>query len=209
MASDRCSADFSAAEGGGVGQIDETTSYADGISVLADIATIVGSLGIVVALVGVLVAYRHARREELDAYKDLDEKYVQFLEVAAQHPELDLAEFGPARSPPSLSAEQRHRQRLLLQVLISILERACIMYLHSERNIPKRMRETQWSGWDAYVGDYCRRESFLDAYFLDWPRTRDYVSQYDTRFDGYIRIKLAEAGVYGDGAPSLSADGPE
>nr|CBX28143.1 unknown protein [uncultured Desulfobacterium sp.] len=54
-----------------------------------------------------------------------------------------------------ISRKNRQEQVLFL-ILISILERAYLMYHDQSTDIKKR----QWTGWVEYIRDYCRKENF-------------------------------------------------
>lgn len=130
----------------------------------------------------ILIYYREKRRERLDreygTYNALDDKYIDFLKLCAEHPELDIFEIpiGTDRKEPLAE-----RQELILYtMLISILERAYLMYSDQCTEIKAR----QWNGWHDYALDYCRRTGFRNAW-------RKIGSGFDLEFCSYIDDLIA------------------
>ena len=120
----------------------------------------------VTQLIGIPVAigvyYFNKRRERLDreygTYNALDERYISYLELCLQHPDLDVAD-TPKPNMPVLSTDQEHKQRILFTILVSIMERAFLMY--SDKS--DRIRSEQWDGWSDYIRDWCSRPNFANA----------------------------------------------
>jgi hypothetical protein len=72
-----------------------------------------------------------------------------------QYPEFDLYDL-PLGRKIRLSPEQRIRQFAMFEILISLLERAFLMY----RDQSNRIKKAQWAGWNDYMQDYARRATF-------------------------------------------------
>ena len=133
--------------------------------ILASIADIVTACGLILGLIGLFIAYRTHRMEreseilerEYGTFDALDDKYVEFMYKCAEHPHLDLFSI-PIDSPRKLSTDDLNRERALYSVLISIFERAFLMF---EKRASKELKERQYPGWKETMRTYCLRESFL------------------------------------------------
>jgi hypothetical protein len=135
--------------------------FADQAKKLLDpIAALVTICGLPFAI----AAFRQStKKEQLDreygTYNSLDEKYVEFLSLSINHPELDIFE-TPMDRPPELSPSQIIQQLAGFNILFSIFERAYLMY-KGERN---EVRERQWAGWQDSIGRYTGRANFKNAW---------------------------------------------
>jgi hypothetical protein len=99
---------------------------------------------------------RNERLErEYGTYDALDNKYIDYLKLCLANPDLDVAD-TPRRDMAELSPEQRHRELVIFSILISIMERAYLMY----KDKSSRIRRDQWTGWDAYIRDWSGRTNF-------------------------------------------------
>jgi hypothetical protein len=156
-------------------------SAAEWIQLLSNLGTVVG---ILIAIVVFLNEKRKERSErEYAAYHSLDEKYIEYLELCVDHPELDTY-FIPLRKKIELTPEQDIQQCAMLEILICLLERAFLLY----RDQSSTIRKVQWQGWDGYIRDWCERENFrrlwgtlgqqFDQSFVDYvtPLVRTTVS---------------------------------
>ncbi|WP_221032728.1 hypothetical protein [Actomonas aquatica] len=140
----------------------------------ADIVTI---LGIVIAVVGLRFAvktYHNDRRKdqlerEYGTFNDLDDKYVEFMYECSRHPRLDLFS-TPAPSQRELSAEELRVERALFAVLISIFERAYVMF---HRRDELSSKDAQYPGWETCMRTYCTRPSFI----VEWQLIGDQFDQ--------------------------------
>lgn len=110
-------------------------------------ADLVAILGVPAALYVFLLEKRRERRDrEYGTYHALDEKYLEFLKLAVQHPELDL--YPSPKLPLEDTPQNLRAQRLaMFEFLVSIFERAHIMYV--QQGGPGR--DAQWLGWRAYI----------------------------------------------------------
>jgi len=70
-------------------------------------------------------------------------------------------------------------------LLVSIFERAFLMYYDHEDSV----RQRQWSGWHAYIRDYCKRANFRDAWL-------DIGEQFDTDFHVFMAAELRSASAF-------------
>lgn len=112
--------------------------------------------------VGIIVYGVNKRRERIDreygTYDALDQKYIDYLKLCLVNPDLDVADI-PKSGEVTLTAEQSHKQMIMFSILLAIMERAYIMYRDKSGSI----RQEQWSGWDAYIRDWLKRENFAAA----------------------------------------------
>lgn len=146
----------------------------------ADIVTI---LGIFLALIGAIISMRtftnERKKEHLEkeygTFDSLDNKYVEFMYACTQHPNLDLFSepLGPNRTA---TKEDLVTERALYSVLISIFERAFVMF---ERRAGEDIKKLQYDGWVECMKSYCTRDSFL----YEWQRIG---SQFDIQFQNTL-----------------------
>ena len=128
-------------------------------------ANAVTILGIIFALGGLAVSMRtfiaERKKERLEreygTFDSLDNKYVEFMYACTQHPNLDLFS-EPLGTNRVATKEELNIERALFSVLISIFERAFVMF---ERRAGQDMKELQYIGWIECMRSYCIRESFL------------------------------------------------
>ena len=109
--------------------------------------------------VGIALYVINKRKERLEreygTYDALDNKYIDYLKLCLSHPDLDVAD-TPKPDMPALTADQRHRELVIFSILISIMERAFLMYMDKSDDV----RANQWVGWDAYIHDWSGRSNF-------------------------------------------------
>ncbi|MBN2807559.1 MAG: hypothetical protein JXR22_12950 [Prolixibacteraceae bacterium] len=143
----------------------ETKTLIDLIQIVSGIVTI---LGLPLALVLFFNEKRKERKErEYGTYNALDDKYIRFLELCLEKPELDVIEY-PINTDVKLKDRQ---EQILFLILISNLERAFLMY-HDQSN---KIKESQWLGWVAYMKDYAKKDNFRKK----WP---ELGTQFDKQF---------------------------
>ena len=148
----------------------------------ADVATflsnVVGMVGIPVAI---YIFFNEKKKERLDreygTYNALDDKYVEYLALCIQHPELDLYYVPIGGTAPELSEEQKVKQLALFEVLLSQMERAFLMYSGHTSDF----RREQWNGWDAYIKKWVKRANFGELL------SKTDGQQFDHGFIAYLR----------------------
>jgi hypothetical protein len=121
-----------------------------------------------------------AREAELlvkETYNSLDREYIEFEKLCLQYPRLDCYD-KPTRTLFHLSAVEVIQQKLLYNVLLSILERAFLACKAGGFD----GREQQWLNWDGYTSDFLRRKTFNDL----WLENRD---GFDAEFGLYMTRK--------------------
>ena len=97
---------------------------------------------------------RERENEEEEVYQLLSDNYQDFLKVALDNPDLKLFSAGAV---DSLSDEQRERQLIIFNMLISLFERAYLL-LYEDDMAPKQAR--RWHSWEDYMLEWCRRPDF-------------------------------------------------
>jgi hypothetical protein len=126
---------------------------ADAFKLLANAATI---LGVPIAIVVYLNEKRKERRErEYGTFNALDDKYLDYLNLCITNPRLDLY-YLPFDGKTTLSREERIQQYAMFEILISLMERAFLMY----RDQSTEIKKSQWEGWDQYMTHWASRPIF-------------------------------------------------
>jgi hypothetical protein len=116
---------------------------------------VVTVVGLPLAIAVFLYEQRKEREnEEEEVYQLLSDNYQEFLRIALDNPDLRLFSAG---ATASLSDEQRERQFIIFNMLISLFERAYLL-LHEENMAPKQAR--RWNSWEDYMLEWCRRPEF-------------------------------------------------
>ena len=87
-------------------------------------------------------------------YQLLSDNYQDFLKMTLDNPDLKLFSADAAQS---LTEEQRERQLILFNMLVSLFERAYLL-LYEDDMAPKQAR--RWHSWEDYMAEWCRRPDF-------------------------------------------------
>lgn len=91
--------------------------------------------------------------EDEEVYQRLSDEYAEFLKLVLQNSDLHLT---AARLHP-LTEEQQERKLVLLDILVSLFERAYLLvYEESMSGQQQRL----WKSWEDYMREWCRREDF-------------------------------------------------
>ena len=116
---------------------------------------VVTVVGLPLAILVFLFEQRKEREnEEEEVYQLLSDNYQDFLKVALDNPDLRLFSAGGANA---LSAEQKERQLIIFNMLLSLFERAYLL-LYDESMSPRQAR--RWNSWEDYILEWCRRPDF-------------------------------------------------
>jgi hypothetical protein len=94
--------------------------------------------------------------EEEEAYQVLSDAYRDFLKLVLANPDLKLRSTTAAQD---LSDEQRERQLVIFEMLISLFERAYLL-AYEEDMSPRQAR--RWQSWDDYMREWCQRQDFRE-----------------------------------------------
>lgn len=134
-----------------------TFNIKDLLEILQYIAVI---LGIPIALVQYISSERNQRHDkEYAAYNALDEKFIDYLKLCLNHPNLDVFDVPDNKLNASIK-NQNKDEIIIFTVLFSIFERAYTMYFDQR----KKIRKEQWNGWERYIIEFSRRSNFKDAW---------------------------------------------
>jgi hypothetical protein len=116
--------------------------------------------------------------EEDEVYQLLSDAYNDFLRVVIDNADLRLRS---ELATPDLSGEQQERMLLILDMLISLLERAYLT-AYSDHMSPTQRR--RWNSWEDFMREWLRRDHF---YF----RLPQLLKGEDPEFAAYLQ-RLAE-----------------
>lgn len=129
------------------------------IELAASLAT---AIGFPLAILALLLQWRSERKaKEYESYNSLDEKYIAFIELCLQWPDLQV--YDPDKENENWSALNKadaRRQQMLYQILISILERAFLLYRDQSTTIKRK----EYDGWHSYMQDYAATPNFRYAW---------------------------------------------
>lgn len=116
---------------------------------------VVTTLGLPLAIAIFVFEQRKERaNEEAEVYQLLSNAYNDFLKVVIENPDLHL--FTEAATP-DLSSEQQERMQIILDMLMSLFERAYLT-AWSERMNPAQQR--RWNVWEDFMREWIRRDDF-------------------------------------------------
>jgi hypothetical protein len=121
---------------------------------------------------------RERRNEEDEVYQLLSNAYNDFLRVVIENPDLRLRSQAPT---PDLSPEQQERMLLILDMLISLLERAYLTAYSDRMTAAQRRR---WNSWEDFMREWVRRDDF-------YYRLPQLLKGEDPEFAAYLQ-RLAE-----------------
>ncbi len=140
---------------------------------------VVTVIGLPLAILLFIFEQRKERAtEEDEVYQLLSNAYNDFLKVVIDNPDLRL------RSEPAsvdLSAEQQERMLAILDMLISLLERAYLT-AYSDDMTPRQRR--RWNSWEDFMREWVLRDDF----YYRLPRL---LKGEDPEFAAYLQ-RLAE-----------------
>lgn len=123
---------------------------------------------------------------ENGTYDSLDVRFTRFLEICSKYPDLEV--YAPNRDNwDELDSQQRRRQLILYQMLVSILERAYILY-NNTYTLKSASRRHQWEGWVQYMRDYADAPAFQYAWHVE-KIGRDMDATFVDFMEKHINIK--------------------
>ena len=100
---------------------------------------------------------RERANEEAEAYLLLSNAYNEFLKVVLENPDLHLYTNAPT---PDLTTEQTERMMVLLDMLMSLFERA---YLTAWSSRMTAAQQRRWNSWEDFMREWIRRDDFFAA----------------------------------------------
>lgn len=98
---------------------------------------------------------RERQNEEEEIYQRLSDEYAEFLKIVLRNADLGLLRAQVAGA--SLTDEQRERRGVLLELLVSLFERAYLLVYEENMN---RQTQRMWMSWEDYMRNWCRRADF-------------------------------------------------
>lgn len=151
------------------------------LQIIASIITILGFPA------GIYLFYDAKRKEQRDrefgTYNALDEKYLEYLELCLQNWDLDVFDV-PLITKKKSSQEQIRKEQIMFAILISILERAYLMY----KDKSTALKRSQFLGWDTFMREWSARANFQRA----WKQAGIDPETFDRGFCEYMN-KMMEA----------------
>jgi hypothetical protein len=114
-----------------------------------------------------------------DAYTALDDRYLDYVKLCLDHPDLDTFD-TPLAHPPPPTPDRQRREAMVLSVLTSVLERAYLMF--GSGTDP--FEQAQWAAWAAYIRAWAARQNFR----AEWAVSR---TEYDAGFAAYVDTVVA------------------
>lgn len=142
-----------------MGTLDQFLQW-PGLQLLEYLAYLATALGVPWALI---IYWRDVRwqRDERDVgtYSSLDDKYLHYLELCIQHPELNMF-VVPLAERIEYTPAQTVQRYALFETMISVLERAFLRYYGHKS---KKWRD-QWPGWEAYLRDWKAHPDFAQLW---------------------------------------------
>lgn len=149
---------------------------------IANLETVLNLIQLVGIPIAILIYFFNKRKERRDrdygTYDSLDDKYIDYLQLCLEYPHLDVADIRRDKVPGNtteLSPDDKRAERIMFSVLLSIMERAYLMYKDGWYNV----KEEQWNGWEGYIRDWLKRTNFKNA-------LPDLKPGFDQRFVDYL-----------------------
>ena len=109
-----------------------------------------------------------------DNYAALVGRYIDYVKLCLDHADLDVFDTPIARPEPP-TPQQRREEGMVLSVLLSVLERAYLMYGDPRDDFER----AQWTAWSAYIRAWAPRANFRS----EWALGR---GEYDAAFAAYM-----------------------
>ncbi len=97
---------------------------------------------------------KERENEEEEVHAILADSYTDFLKLVIENPDLRLR---TAQATPDLDEEQQNRMAAMLEILVSIFERAYLL-THEANMTGNKLR--RWRSWEDFMRQWCRREDF-------------------------------------------------
>jgi hypothetical protein len=127
------------------------------LTLIVSLITIIGVPPAIYVFFRNIIKERKAR--EYATYNALDDKYIDFLKLCLDNPRLNIYNV-PVNINTNLSDDEKKQQLIIFEILISIFERAFLMY----KNTSEKIRNEQWKGWDDYIKDWIESTYFQEAW---------------------------------------------
>ncbi len=125
-------------------------------------------------------AAREREQRVTESFNALDDKYIDYVKLCLQHPDLDVYDTPLPHAAP-LGPERKRQEAMMFAILLSVMERSYLMY----RDQQDAFKSDEWHAWDTYIHRWAVRQNFAD----EWKRSR---TEYDSAFQKYIDDLLSE-----------------
>jgi len=117
----------------------------------------------VVALPWAIVLFWYEQRrerqtEEEEIYQRLSDEYADFSKILLENADLRL--ITGDIPDEQLTPEQGERKKIILELLMSLFERAFILVYEDAMNAQQKRL---WASWEDYIDFWCRRPDFRAA----------------------------------------------
>lgn len=152
---------------------------------IKDIAELLSYVVVVLGVPAGLYRYRknsiqEQRDREERAYDEVDDKYLEFLQICLANPDIDIFDIEDEEKR-NLTFESAKKELIAFAFLLSVLERVFLMYRYQG----EPFRINHWLGWDAYIKNYCRRKNFRAA-------ATELIGTFESDFRSYLQQCLDE-----------------
>lgn len=117
---------------------------------------------------------RLREQQVTESFNALDAKYIEYVKLCLQRPDLDVFD-TPLQRAAAPTAAQKREEAMMFSILISVLEHSYLMY----RDQTDPFKQEQWTGWEAYIKSWLKRQNFVD----EWQRTK---KEFDPSFVKYV-----------------------
>lgn len=125
-------------------------------------------------------ALREREHRVTESFNALDDKYIDYVKLCLQHPDLDVYDTPLAHAVPP-NPGQKRQEAMMFAILLSVMERSYLMY----RDQTDAFQSDEWKAWDAYIRRWVGRPNFAD----EWQRSR---TEYDSGFQRYVDGLMAD-----------------
>ena len=180
----------------------DVLSFKDITEIGANIATILG------VPIAIFLFIRERNKEQstraLEAYDRLDERFVDYVKLCLDAPDLDTFEVSLSGQGDLSSEEIKKRKEIMMfTILIAIFERAYVTYMKEDS------KHKPISDWQVYIRYWCAKEHFQKAWetinitnqLANQPGVEDIRTGYNIEFieqiNAWIKESKLKAGRHG------------
>jgi len=123
---------------------------------------------------------KERQNDQEEIYQRLSDEYTEFLKLVLAN--ADLRMLSRPGVAANLNEEQMERRNALMNVLVSLFERAYMLVY--EESMDRQTRRL-WQSWEDYMREWCRRPEFRSA-------LPELLKGEDDEFQAHIRRIAAE-----------------
>ena len=92
-------------------------------------------------------AARATEQRVTESFNALDDKYIEYVKLCLQHPDLDVFDTPLAARRPGDAGADAARSQMMFAILLSLFERSYLMY----RDPADDFKKQEWRAWEAYL----------------------------------------------------------